>query len=184
MNDEIRSLGSVRARGIILLLVVAVAAGVAGGAIDRAWVARDGGWSSARGDGVSIEHPIKPEPVTGASATRREEPVVRTDRSLEERRPPEERGGIPISLRSLDLNQDQRTRIEKISARYQPAAESVFRSIRDRVAELDLRMRQEAMCVLTPKQRDDWIAWRKRERVIVEEGDLMMKLVTTNACPK
>jgi hypothetical protein len=177
MNDELRSLGSVRARGILLLIVVALAAGVAGGAIDRVWAARRGGEVRGGWERTSAV-------TTAPAASPESERTVRTDRSLAERQPPGERGGIPVSLRSIDLDPAQRKRIEQIAARYQPAAESLVMTIRGRVAELDLRMRQEAMCVLTPKQRVDWIAWRRRERVIVEDGDLMMKLVTTSACPR
>ena len=172
MNDELRSLGSVRTRGVFLLIVVALAAVVAGSAVDR--------MLTVRGSRVAEER----EGSQAAVARRAEEPEVRTERSLEERQPVSERNGIPVSLRSLDLDTAQRRRIEQIAARYQQAAESLVMTIRGRVAELDLRMRQEAMCVLTPRQREEWIAWRKRERVIVEPGDLMMKLVSTNACPR
>lgn len=165
MTEELRALGSVRTRGVLLLAIVAIAAGAAGGAIDRIWVARD-------------RHEV-----TGKEP-RREPGMLRTDRTLEERRPVNERGGIPISLRSIDLTPDQKQRILLISSRYQPAAESVIAGIRARVLALDLKMRQEAMCVLTPKQRENWIAWRKRERLVVEAGDSMLKLVNSGACPK
>jgi hypothetical protein len=45
-------------------------------------------------------------------------------------------------------------------------------------------MRQQAMCVLTPQQREEWIAARRQQHAIVEENNLMGKLVTTNSCPK
>lgn len=178
MNDELRSLGSVRARGLLLLAVVALAAGAAGGAIDRLWVAR------TANSGMII---TKFEPIRGrADGPAREsaERPVRTDRSMEEERGMLGMGGIPISLRSLTLTDSQRRRIEKISSQFQPAAESVVMTIRSRVAALDLQMRQETMCVLTPQQRADWIAWRKREHLIVEDNDLMMKLVASNSCPR
>lgn len=176
MTEELQALGSVRTRGILLLALVALAAGAAGGAIDRVWVARNA--DEGRSEPPSGRN-------VGSGEDRHEESrMARTDRSLEERRPPSERGGVPISLRSIDLSPDQRQRIEKISAQFQPAAESIAKTVRERILALDLQMRQQAMCVLTPKQRDDWIAWRKRERLIVEENGAMMALVKAGTCPK
>ena len=181
MSDELPSSASpVPARGMVLIAVVALAAAVAGGAIDRVWTARA---------------------VTSAT-----ELLARTDRRGARSGVPSERGiqereligdgqGIPVSLRSLSLTDSQRVRIEKITAHYRPAADSVMRDFRPiadsilrmlsaRVATIDLQMRQEAMCVLTPQQREEWIAWRRREHVVVEDNDLMSKLVITNTCPR
>lgn len=175
MTEGLPALGSVRARGILLLALVALAAGAAGGAIDRVWLTR------SANEGTS-ESPAR----NFASGEDRQEQsgLTRTDRSLEERRTPRERGGVPISLRSINLSPQQRVKIEKISAQFQPAAESVVKTIRVRILAMDLQMRQQAMCVLTPAQRDEWIAWRKREGLIVEENDAMMALVKAGSCPE
>jgi Spy/CpxP family protein refolding chaperone len=167
----------------LLIALVALAAGAAGGAIDRLWVARTATPAHSEAPGIAG----------------RREPQAGSERSIAEQELLGERGGngggIPLSLRSLSLTDSQRHRIEKITARFQPAADSVMkdfrpvadsimRTVRGRVAAIDLAMRQQAMCVLTPQQRDEWIAWRKREHVIVEDNNLMAKLVTTNSCPK
>ena len=175
MTEELHALGSVRARGILILALVALAAGAAGGAIDRVWVARSA--NEARSE--------SPERNFASGEDRHEQSgLARTDRSLEERRTPSERGGVPISLRSINLSPEQSIKIEKISAQFQPAAESVVKTIRLRVLAMDLQMRQQAMCVLTPAQRDQWIAWRKREGLVVEENDAMMALVKAGSCPR
>jgi hypothetical protein len=166
MNDELRSVGSVRARGIILLVAVAVAGGMAGGALDRLWVARHEGASAA---------------VTPPGGEER-----RPGMSREERRGPQREGAaeLPAWLRAVDLSSDQHKRIVAITAKYRPAAESLTRTVLPRVLELNLRMSEEAMCVLTPRQREDWIAWRRRERLSMVEADQFMKLVLSNSCPK
>ena len=68
-------------------------------------------------------------------------------------------------------------------SRYQPTADSLMRAVMPRVRDLDFRMRQEAMCVLTPSQRDEWVQWRQREALSVEEGNQMLDLVTKGQCP-
>jgi Spy/CpxP family protein refolding chaperone len=160
MRELIDALGSLRVRGVLLLLAVGVAGGIAGGAIDRVWIVRhDASPADARAE------PREPA---------REEP----------RRPvEEEREEIPASLRAVDLTDAQRARIVAITRKYRPVADSLMRSVRPRIEALDLRMRQEAMCVLTPRQRDDWVAWRRREHLNVEEGGILMKMVTDHACP-
>jgi hypothetical protein len=182
VNDELRALGGVRTRGILLLIVVALAAGAAGGAIDRAWVAnREGlrGWTTTAYGRVVTNR----EPSAEGDASRRE---PRAAPRREERGRPTGAGedGIPYSLRSVTLTNAQKTRILAITAKYNPVAESVMRSVGPRVAELSRRMSQEAMCVLTPKQRDDWVAWRQRERLSGEESKQLLELVNTNSCPK
>jgi Spy/CpxP family protein refolding chaperone len=119
--------------------------------------------------------------ISQAGWTREQRRAGRT--GVEEPVGPALQEGIPITLRAVDLNDQQKERIRAIMQRYRPVAESIARSVRPRVQEIDFRMRQETMCVLTPKQRDDWIAWRRRERLSVEEGGAMLKLVTTNSCP-
>ena len=168
MNDELRSLGSVRARGIILLIAVAIAGGAAGGALDRWWVT-----SRTPAEPAPVAVALTPE---GGYVTRRS--VTEPGRALGEGE-----DGIPSSLRGVELTDDQKTRIRALTAKYQPVADSLMRDVLPRVRELDLRMRQEAMCVLTPKQREDWIAWRRRERLAVEENGMFLKLVNAGACP-
>lgn len=164
MSDAIASLGSVRARGIALLIVVAIAAGVAGGAVDRWWMQR----SMTPAGGAAL--------AAALGEGRRERGfVVARGQGADE--------GIPLSLRAVTLSADQTARIRAITARYRPAAESLMLNVRPRVLALDFQMRQEAMCVLTPAQRADWIAWRKREGLAVEEGNEMLKLVNSGRCP-
>lgn len=173
MNDELRAIGSVRMRGILLLIAVAVAGGMAGGAIDRMLTARRSGeltgWS------------LRGESGEPASVTPRPEPSARRE---ERRNPAEANSEIPYSLRSVDLTAEQRARIVEITRKYHPAAESLMRSVAPAVQRLNQRMNQEALCVLTPKQRDAWIAWRRREGVSMEEGGQMLALANANQCPK
>lgn len=166
MNDELRSVGGVRARGILLLVAVAIAGGAAGGAIDRWWTMRDG----AYGGFVTAE--------PGVGFLRRGEGGAAE--RLRVRNVPED--GIPFSLRAVNLTDEQKARIREITARFQPAAESLMRNVRPRVMELNLRMQQAAMCVLTQAQRDEWLAWRKREGLSVEEGEAMLKLANSGGC--
>jgi hypothetical protein len=166
MNDELRSLGNVRARGIMLLVAVAVAGGMAGGALDRLWMARHEGSRVA----VSL-----------SNGEDRRPGMSREERRGAQR---EEKSELPAWLRSVDLSGDQRTRIVAITAKYRPAAESLMRTVLPRVVELNVRMNEEAMCLLTPKQREDWIAWRRREGLSMVEGNQFMKLVASNSCPK
>jgi len=168
MNDELRSLGSARARGIALLLAVGVAGGAAGGAIDRWWMARSAG---SQGEAVTAERGT--EPASGAS--RRGLP--RADQG------PGSTEGVPDSLRAVKLTPQQVERLRALTARYQPAAESLMRSIRPRIMELNARMQQEAMCVLTPEQRSEWISWRKREGLDTGEATQMLELATSGRCP-
>lgn len=168
MNDELRSLGSARARGIALLLAVGVAGGAAGGAIDRWWMARGAGSQS---EAVAAER--RTEPTSGAS--RRGLPRAEEERGSTE--------GIPYSLRAVKLTPQQIERLRALTARYQPAAESLMRSIRPRIMELNSRMQQEAMCVLTPGQRTEWINWRKREHLDSGEAAQMLELATSGRCP-
>lgn len=163
MNDALVSLGSVRARGIALLIVVAIAAGVAGGAIDRWLIQRSVTPSSGAVPGAGIGE--------------------RRDSRFEGERGRAAEGEIPLSLRAVTLSPDQIVRIRAITARYRPAAESLMLNVRPRVLAIDLQMRQEAMCVLSPAQRAEWIAWRKREGLAVEEGNQMLKLVNSDGCP-
>ena len=164
MGEFVDAPGSLRVRGVLLLLAVAVAAGVSGGAIDRLWVVRR--------DAPTVSEPRRTEEPRGPSREeRRAEPVGE--------RVPE----IPYTLRAVDLTDAQRVQIGAIVQRYRPAAESLMRSVRPRIEALDLRMRQETMCVLTPKQRDDWVAWRRREHLNVEEANVLMKMVADHACP-
>src|SRR5438105_4518801 len=70
-----------------------------------------------------------------------------------EREPPRPNQGIisrdiPAAFRNIDLTAEQRGQLRLIVAKYQPVADSVMRSVGPRVAALDLRMRQEAMCIL------------------------------------
>jgi hypothetical protein len=185
VNDELRALGGVRARGIMLLIVVALAAGAAGGAIDRAWVASREGSAGflALGDRTVR---VNPELRREGGRPREEPRDGPARREGEGRLRPAGAGedSIPYSLRSVTLTQAQRTRIIAITAKYTPVAESVMRSVGPRVAELSRRMSQEAMCVLTPKQRDDWVAWRRRERLNGEESKQLLALVDSNSCPK
>jgi Spy/CpxP family protein refolding chaperone len=182
MNDAISSLGNARKRGIWLLLVVAIAAGAAGGALDRLWVAREGGfvgWRIADGEGGGMVT------VRGTTADGFTE-AQRAGRILGERRRAGNPGedGIPFALRAVDLTDEQRQRILSLAEKYRPVAESLMRSVAPRVRQLDLQMREEAMCVLTPKQRDDWVAWRKREGLNMDEAGEMLRLVTAGQCPK
>jgi Spy/CpxP family protein refolding chaperone len=179
MNDAIRSLGNARRRGLYLLLAVAIAAGAAGGALDRLWVAREGGivgWRSTSGEGGAVLVNRPAERLTEAQ---------RAERPLGERRrlmnPGED--GIPYALRAVDLTNEQRGRIVALAEKYRPVADSLMRSVAPRVRQLDLQMREEAMCVLTPKQRDDWVAWRKREGMNMDEAGEMLRLVTAGQCP-
>jgi len=172
VNDELRSLGSARARGIALLLVVGIAGGAAGGAIDRWWTTRaekEAGWTTRtegeRGGSVTVTNRRR----EGVS---REEPV---------RAVPNEE--IPFSLRSVKLTPEQEVRVRAVTARYRPAADSLMRSIRPRIMELNTRMQQEAMCVLTPAQRTEWMAWREREKLSMEEGTRMLELANSGRCP-
>jgi len=153
VNDAITSLGNARKRGLYLLLVVAVTAGAAGGAIDRIWVARQGGLVGRQPDQGRLA--AKP----GDNA-------------------------IPSALRALDLTDEQRGRILSLAEKYRPAAESLAQSVAPRVQQLDLQLREEAMCVLTPAQRDTWIAQRKREGLGTDEPGQMLRLVSAGQCPK
>jgi hypothetical protein len=162
MNDELRSLGSARARGIVLLLVVGIAGGAAGGAIDRWWTTR----RERSGEGGYV---VNVEPRRARS------------RTLELRSGEDE--AIPFALRSVNLTPEQVERIHALSARYRPAAESLMRSVAPRVQELNSRMQKEAMCVLTPAQRTAWMAWRERERLSLEEGKQMLELANSGRCP-
>lgn len=165
MTDRIESLGNVRARGILLLAVTFLAGGVAGAAVYRLFK--------------------PPQQTTLAAAERlarlrdlRRGDMTEGGRSVEARNE-----GIPVTLWNVDLTDEQRAKVRAIMARMQPTADSLMRSVRPRVFALDLQMRQEAMCVLTPTQREAWMAWRRRENLSMEEGGEMMKLVTSNACP-
>ncbi|HEV8410117.1 MAG TPA: hypothetical protein VGQ30_06390 [Gemmatimonadaceae bacterium] len=159
MNDELRSLGSARTRGIALLLVVAVAAGAAGGAIDRWWLSR-----------------AAPAPVP---LDRRHVISEGGERTLAGGGD----GDVPYSLRAVKLTPAQIEKLHALTARYRPAAESLMRAFRSPVMELNARMQREAMCVLTPQQRDDWVAWRKREQLSGDEATQMLVLVTAGRCP-
>jgi len=170
MNDELSSLGSVRARGIALLVVASLAGGVAGGAIDRLWVAR----AEAGGEGWVAVRRQAEERRNGETVTRRGLTVYEPRRDEE----------IPAALRAVELTDAQRTRIRAIMSKYRPVADSLMRSVQPRVSELATKMNQEAMCVLTPRQREDWMDWRRREHLNLEEGSQLLKLATANACPR
>lgn len=171
MNDELRSLGNARARGVALLILVGVAGGAAGGAIDRWWTARGEGErvAIARTEGwrereVSPTNPRRTVTREGAAVTLEGE-------------------GIPFSLRAVKLTPEQVVRVKAVTARFQPEADSLMRVIRPRIIELNRRMQQEAMCVLTPEQRKDWLAWREREKLSLDEGNQMLELANSGKCP-
>jgi hypothetical protein len=171
MNDELRSLGNARARGVALLLLVGIAGGAAGGAIDRWWTSRAG---EERGLALRAEGRVD-EPVSPTNPRRlvvRSEP--KGDGEGEE---------IPFSLRSVKLTPEQIERVKAVTRRFRPEADSLMRVIRPRIIELNNRMQQEAMCVLTPDQRKEWMAWREREHFNLDEGKRMLELANSGRCP-
>jgi Spy/CpxP family protein refolding chaperone len=165
VTDSIESLGNVRARGIFLLAVAFVAGAVAGAAVYR------------------LVQPPQQTTLAAADRLARLRDMRRGEGEEGGRRVDPRNEGIPVTLWNVDLTDEQRAKVRAIMARMQPTADSLMRSVRPTVFALDLQMRQEAMCVLTPTQREAWMAWRRRENLSMEEGGEMMKLVTSNACP-
>lgn len=164
MTGDLTAVGNARLRGIVLILVVAVAAGAAGGAVDRWWTTRAAGASM----GIKLEGPAW-------RAERRP--------NMEPGREREGTPEIPFALRTVKLTDEQQARIRAIVARWQPLADSLLREVRPRIIEMDFRMRQEAMCVLTPEQRTEWVADRRRRNLNAAEDAQMLALVTAGTCP-
>jgi hypothetical protein len=171
VNDELRSLGNARARGVALLLLVGVAGGAAGGAIDRWWTSRserERTFLTRTEDGHTVEVSVRNPRREGS----RDEPVKTGDGE-----------GIPFALRAVKLTPEQIERVNAVTARFRPEADSLMRMIRPRIIELNARMQQEAMCVLTPDQRKAWMAWRVREHLSLDEGKQMLELANSGRCP-
>lgn len=96
---------------------------------------------------------------------------------------PVEGAGIPRQIVQLGLSADERERIRAVVARRQPTADSIMESVTPRVRKLELTMRQEMMCVLTPAQRSQWMDWRRRQGLSLSEGEDWLALVSANTCP-
>jgi hypothetical protein len=124
--------------------------------------------------GVAITRTFFSSPAERAASIRSEDP------------PPEstENQGIPRQLLQFDLTADQRTRIKQVVARRQPTADSITESVLPRVRALELTMRQEMMCELTPTQQQRWMQWRKDQGLSLAEGEDWLALVRAGKCER
>jgi hypothetical protein len=177
MTDGIESLGAIRKQGLVLLGVVFVAGGLAGGAIDRVYVTR------------------YQESVVAWRAREEAEDyrewALRGHREREDNKAEAERHAgeasegveIPLQVEWLGLTNEQRVRIRAIIAHARPRADSIMHLVRPRVRELELSMYQEIMCVLSPPQRAEWVSWREREGSSSAETQAWLARAYANECP-
>src|SRR5882672_9909524 len=153
-------------RGALLLAVVFAAGGVAGAAVDRAWVRTHmvnvaEGWTRSRG---------------------LREPRVPGD-SIQERL----RGvGVPDQFLRLHLTSAQANQLAEIARRRRPRSDSinaVVRTLQPTVQHLETEMMQEMLCALTPPQQEEWLASMQANGWNPEVVAERYRLVRTHTCP-
>jgi Spy/CpxP family protein refolding chaperone len=90
---------------------------------------------------------------------------------------------IPPQFRPLGLTLEQRAAMKRIVRAQQPVADSIMQTVLPRVRALDLEMRQQMLCVLTPDQQRQWMRWRARTGLSLREGEAWLEKAHTNTCP-
>ena len=161
MTGSVGSGGAPRRRGLLLLLAMFVAGGLAGAAIDRAYVVR-------RRDAEANSW-------MGRVAARRE---------LERRNPSDREVEIPFALSRLNLTQDQEEQIRRIVIRIRPRTDSLWNAVRPRAQALESQMFQESLCVLTPGQIDHYKDNQRADNFPPAVTAERLRLVATGSCPK
>ena len=89
---------------------------------------------------------------------------------------------IPVPLEMLGLTSDERTRLEAISHRWRPRANTELDSVRHRVSEMENGMFAEMLCVLRPELRDRYLQQLKANKFPQELIDKRFALVRANQC--
>lgn len=125
MKDAVESLGRVRIQGVILLVIVFIAGGVAGALVDRA-------------------NPMKEK------RPFRERFEQRVDGPGE----PDGPGEFPRFFRDLNLTDSQREQIRAIFERHRPTIDSIMGESMPRIRALRDSADAEISALLTPEQRE------------------------------
>ncbi|HKW49314.1 MAG TPA: hypothetical protein VJN70_17805 [Gemmatimonadaceae bacterium] len=152
--------GASRRRGVLLLLAMFVAGGLAGAAIDRAY---------------SVRHRSTQANNEAAQLAARRETERRTlsGRQVE----------IPFALARLDLTPQQEEQIRRIVLRIRPRTDSLWNAVRPRAQALESQVFQESLCVLTPQQIDHYKDYQRAADFPPAITTERLRLVTTGTCP-
>jgi hypothetical protein len=138
-----------------------VAGGLAGAAIDRAYVVRQ-------------------RDADASTMMRR----LAARRELDRRNLSDREVEIPFALSRLDLTQEQQEQIRRIVIRIRPRTDSLWNAVRPRAQELESQMFQESLCVLTPAQIDHYKDNQRAENFPPAVTAERLRLVATGDCPK
>ena len=155
------STGAPRQRGLLLLVAMFIAGGLAGAAVDRAYIVRH----------------------RKAEATN-EVARLAARRDIERRNLSDREVEIPFALAQLNLTQEQEEEIRRIVIRIRPRTDSLWNAVRPRAQALESLMFQESLCVLTPQQIDHYKDNQRAQSFPPAITAERLRLVTTGGCPK
>jgi len=146
-----------RARALGLLLITFTAGGIAGAAVDRAWM---------RGESTPVGFTVRRETPRREGAGRSE---VEADR-------------IPIPLEVLQLTPDETARLHEIARRWRPQASRAMDSIRANISELENGMFAEMLCVLPKEKQERYLAQLQENGAPNQMIEKRFRLVRSNQC--
>jgi Spy/CpxP family protein refolding chaperone len=125
MKDAVESLGRVRVQGILLLVIVFIAGGVAGALVDRANPMKD-------------RRPLRD----------------RIEKRLDGPGEPGGPGEFPGFFRNLDLTDTQREQMRAIFEKHRPTIDSLMNESMPKIRALRDSADAEISALLTPEQRE------------------------------
>ena len=154
------SLRGSRAVGLVTVVAVFAAGGLAGAALDRAY---------GRLSGAAI-------PTT-----------VRTENGVRRRGANGERTGdepIPVGLAVVGLTPEQETEVRAIVARLRPTTDSLWHELRPKALAVEVQMFQQSACVFSPTQVEKFKKYMNDAGASAEQVAERLKLVNSSTCPK
>lgn len=90
---------------------------------------------------------------------------------------------IPTPLLGLGLTADQETRLHAIARQWRPRAARELDSVRAHAGQIENGMFADMLCVLTPAQRDQYLAWLQNAKMPADVVDTRFAVVRANKCP-
>ena len=142
-----------KVRAVGLLLLAFVVGGVAGAAVDRAW----------------LRPPLEERRPPG-----RREPGGRTEAVEADR--------IPTPLEALQLSPDEERRLHEIARRWRPRAAEAVNQMRTTVSDLENDMFAEMLCVISREKQERYLAQLQENGAPPSMIDKRFRLVRANQC--
>lgn len=143
-------------RAIVVLVLVFVAGGVAGAALERRFET----------------------PVTAPAVEARRLPATSREHEAEVDQ-------IPYPLEALGLSEDETRRLHAIARRWRPRASQLIEALRDSVGGFENGMFAEMLCVITTEQRERYLVELRQQTNGADTTliDRRFRLVRSKQCP-